>query len=123
MILSRLRRQCSCPRPGSLGRVGGWGLKRSIAAREPTPMRYGFVAAVAAVAALIAPLASAANADDAPKDVKGLYLMSDYPAVTVRPGETSTVNLRLQNYNMAPERLALSVTGVPAGWTATLMGG
>ena len=58
-----------------------------------------------------------------PKDVKGLYLMSDYPAVTVRPGETSTVNLRLQNYDMAPERLALSVSGVPAGWTATLMGG
>jgi uncharacterized membrane protein len=86
-------------------------------------MRYGFVAAVAAVAALIAPLASAANADDAPKDVKGLYLMSDYPAVTVRPGETSTVNLRLQNYDMAPERLLLSVSGVPAGWTATLMGG
>ena len=49
--------------------------------------------------------------------------MSDYPAVTLRPGETSTINLRLQNYDMAPERLALSVTGVPAGWTATLMGG
>jgi uncharacterized membrane protein len=86
-------------------------------------MRYGFVAAAAAVAALIAPLASVANADDAPKDVKGLYLMSDYPAVTVRPGETSTINLRLQNYDMTPERLSLSVSGVPAGWTATLMGG
>ena len=49
--------------------------------------------------------------------------MSDYPAVTLRPGETSTVNLRIQNYDMAPERLALSVSGVPAGWTATLMGG
>ena len=24
---------------------------------------------------------------------------------------------------MPPERLALSVSGVPAGWTATLMGG
>ena len=62
-------------------------------------------------------------ADDGPKDIKGLYLMSDYPAVTLRPGETSTVNLRIQNYDMAPERLALSVSGVPAGWTATLLGG
>jgi uncharacterized membrane protein len=82
-------------------------------------MRYPFIAALAAFAALLAPIA---NAEDAPKDVKGLYLMSDYPAVTVRPGETSTISLKLQNYALPPERLALSVTGIPAGWTATLMG-
>ncbi|MGC1359183.1 MAG: NEW3 domain-containing protein, partial [Xanthobacteraceae bacterium] len=74
----------------------------------------------AAAAAVAAPIA---RAEDAPKDVKGLYLMSDYPAVTLRPGETSTVALRLHNYDSAPERLALSVAGVPTGWTATLMGG
>ncbi len=83
-------------------------------------MRYGFIAAVAAFAAVFA---AAANAQDAPKDVKGLYLTADYPAVTVRPGETSTVNLQLRNYDVAPERLTLSVSGVPKGWTATLMGG
>jgi len=85
-------------------------------------MRCRFIAALAlaAAAAVFAPIA---QADDAPKDVKGLYLMSDYPAVTLRPGETSTVTLRLHNYELAPERLALSVSGVPAGWTATLMGG
>ncbi len=83
-------------------------------------MRYRLIAAVTAFAALLAPIA---KADDAAKDVKGLYLMSDYPAVTLRPGETSSINLRLQNYGMAPDRLALSVSGVPAGWTATLMGG
>jgi uncharacterized membrane protein len=83
-------------------------------------MRYGFIAAVAAFAVVFAP---AAKSDDAPKDIKGIYFMSDYPAVTLRPGETSTVSLRLQNYDLAPERLALSVSGVPAGWTATLMGG
>jgi len=83
-------------------------------------MRYGFIAAIAAFAVVFAP---AAKSDDAPKDIKGIYFMSDYPAVTLRPGETSTVSLRLQNYDMAPERLALSVSGVPAGWTATLMGG
>ena len=49
--------------------------------------------------------------------------MSDYPAVTLRPGETSSISLKLQNYDLPPERLALSVSGVPAGWTATLMGG
>jgi uncharacterized membrane protein len=99
-------------------------------------MRYGFIAALAAFAVLFAPPAhvisdlvisnlviSKALADDASKDVKGIFLMSDFPAVTVRPGETSTVNLKLQNYNTTPERLALSVSGVPTGWTATLMGG
>ncbi|MGC1777848.1 MAG: NEW3 domain-containing protein [Xanthobacteraceae bacterium] len=89
-------------------------------------MRFRFVAAHAAfLAAFLAAVAAApaVKADDAPKDVKGLFLMSDYPAVTLRPGETSTVDLRLQNYDMAPERLGLSVSGVPSGWTATLMGG
>jgi uncharacterized membrane protein len=83
-------------------------------------MRYGLIAAFAAFAVVIAP---AVKADDAPKDVKGIFLMSDFPAVTLRPGETSTVSLRLQNYDTAPDRLALSVAGVPKGWTATLMGG
>ena len=88
-------------------------------------MRYRFVATTVAVsfaafAALATPIA---QAEDASKDVKGLFLTSDYPAVTVRPGETSSISLKLQNYNLPPERLALSVSGVPAGWTATLMGG
>ena len=93
-------------------------------------MRYRIIAAhaafLAAFAVLLAPVVtftSKAMAGDAPKDVKGLYLLSDYPAVTLRPGETSTVSLRLQNYDMAPERLGLSVSGVPTGWTATLLGG
>jgi uncharacterized membrane protein len=65
----------------------------------------------------------AAHAEDKPADVKGLFLMTDYPAVTVQPGTTSNVSLRLQNYGLAPERLALKVNGAPAGWTATLLGG
>ena len=83
-------------------------------------MRYGLIAVLAGFAVVFG---LAAKADDTPKDVKGLYLLSDYPAVTVRPGETSTLSLRLQNYNVPPERLALSVSGVPAGWTAILLGG
>ena len=83
-------------------------------------MRYGFIAAVAALSAV---LASAALAQDAPKDVKGLYLTSDYPAVSVRPGETSTVNMQLHNYDVPPQLLKLGVAGVPDGWTATFIGG
>ena len=55
-------------------------------------------------------------ADSKAPDVKGLYLMTDYPAVSVQPGTTSTINLRLRNYGLAPERLSLSIAGVPAGW-------
>lgn len=56
-------------------------------------------------------------------DIKGLYLLTDYPAISVQPGATSTVNIKLHNYDMVPERLSLSVNGVPHGWTATLLGG
>ena len=64
-----------------------------------------------------------AFAADTKPDVKGLYLLTDYPAVSVQPGTTSTVDLKLRNYGLAPERLALTVSGVPKGWTATLLGG
>ncbi|TMJ50155.1 MAG: hypothetical protein E6G85_19030 [Alphaproteobacteria bacterium] len=65
----------------------------------------------------------AAHAAEPPRDIKGLYLMTDYPAITVRPGTTSNIPLRLQNYGLGPQRYQLSVAGVPSGWTATLLGG
>jgi uncharacterized membrane protein len=86
-------------------------------------MRYRVIAVFSVVLSVLA-LCGFARAQGSPKnDVKGLFLLTDFPAVSVRPGTTSTVSLRLQNYNMSPERLALSVAGVPAGWTATLVGG
>ena len=75
--------------------------------------------AILAVATVL--LAPSAGAEETPKDVKGVYLLTDYPAVTVRPGTTSTISLRLQNYGQAPERLALSLNSVPSGWTAVSM--
>ncbi|HEY6255767.1 MAG TPA: NEW3 domain-containing protein [Xanthobacteraceae bacterium] len=86
-------------------------------------MRCRVIAVFAVVLAVLAPCGFA-GAQDPPKiNVKGLFLLTDYPAVSVRPGATSTVSLRLQNYDLPPERLALSVAGVPTGWTATLVGG
>ncbi|MBS0245563.1 MAG: hypothetical protein JSR61_03005 [Proteobacteria bacterium] len=81
-------------------------------------MNYRLLAIAAAFCAFAAPAFAADT-----HDVKGLYLLTDYPAVTVQPGATSTINIKLHNYDMAPERLALSVGGVPKGWTATLLGG
>ncbi|MGH6769161.1 MAG: NEW3 domain-containing protein [Xanthobacteraceae bacterium] len=85
-------------------------------------MRYRVIALFALVFAVLC-VAPPAGAQDAKHDVKGLFLLTDYPAVSVRPGTTSTINMRLQNYALPPERLALSVGGVPQGWTATLVGG
>jgi len=96
-----------------------FGVFRLIKIGNGVSMRYAFVA----LTAFLAFATPAAAADEAPAGVKGLYLLSDYPAVTVRPGTTSTISLRLQNYGLAPERLTLGVEGVPAGWTATLLGG
>src|SRR3954470_16077890 len=84
-------------------------------------MRYRLIALFSAV--LSAAFCTAALAEEAKNDVKGLFLLTDYPAVTLRPGTTSSINLRLQNYGLPPERLALSVAGVPSGWTVSLIGG
>ncbi len=80
----------------------------------------------ASLLALVSPAflaAAPAVAADSPKDVKGLFLLTDYPAMSVQPGTTSTVALRLQNYGLSPERYTLSVGDVPPGWTAPLLGG
>lgn len=82
------------------------------------------LAALLAAAAVAAPLTVRADpAADASKDVKGFYLLTDYPALSARPGTTSTIALKLQNDGLAPERYQLAVSGVPNGWTATLLGG
>jgi uncharacterized membrane protein len=82
-------------------------------------MTYRLLAFVVALFVFTAPVFAA----DSKPDVKGLYLLTDYPALSVEPGATSTVSLKLHNYSLAPERLTLSVTGVPDGWSATLLGG
>src|SRR3974377_2143912 len=84
-------------------------------------MRSRVIAVCLAVFSIVAVLCIAAQAQERKSDVKGLFLLTDYPAVTVRPGATSTINLRLQNYDFPPDPLALSVSGVPSGWTATLL--
>jgi uncharacterized membrane protein len=85
-------------------------------------MRYRVVALFWAALSVL-PVVLPAGAEEQKNDVKGLFLLTDYPAVTLRPGSTSTVSLKLQNYSLPPERLALSVAGVPSTWKVDLMGG
>jgi len=85
-------------------------------------MRARFLAIVPALAFATLALAPSAHAAERP-DVKGLFLLADYPAISIQPGTTTTVTVKLQNIGLAPERYQLSVSGVPQGWTATLLGG
>lgn len=79
-----------------------------------------FVFAVGMLLALAAPSFAA---DGTQTHLKGLWLTTDYPAVTAQAGSSTTIKLKLQNDGLPPERAALSVAGVPQGWTATLVGG
>jgi uncharacterized membrane protein len=108
--------------------VGGGGLdatdRRFDVVTGEVAMRASLLALVSTAFCLAAvPAVAPALAADTPKDVKGLFLLTDYPALSVRPGTTSTIALRLQNYGLNPERYQLSVGDVPAGWSATLLGG
>ncbi len=89
--------------------------------RRPNVIMRKSLVIMAAVCALWlqAPAASWA----AETEPTGIYLTSDFPSVTLKSGETSNIGLNLHNHQMPPERISLSVSGVPEGWTATLLGG
>src|SRR5215472_1624997 len=76
-----------------------------------------------AVAFLIASgwTAGALAAD--PPGLTGVFLTTRYPALTVKAGETTTVDLSIHNYKLPPQDLALSVPEVAQGWKATILGG
>ncbi|HWG03634.1 MAG TPA: NEW3 domain-containing protein [Beijerinckiaceae bacterium] len=62
-----------------------------------------------------------AFAADTP-DIKGLWLTTDYPAVQVRAGETTTLPLTIYNYGLAPQRTALTIPDKPADWKIEIDG-
>lgn len=65
--------------------------------------------------------AAAQNAP--PADVKGLWITTDYPTLSLRAGEETKLSLALVNYNLPPQRADIAVEGVPDGWNAELRGG
>src|SRR5258708_5807633 len=67
--------------------------------------------------------AMTAGAADAPSAVTGLFLTTRYPALTVRAGETTTIDLSVRNFKLPPQVLTLSVPQIASGWKATILGG
>jgi uncharacterized membrane protein len=67
--------------------------------------------------------AATAAGKAAPAGVSGIFLTTQYPALTVRVGETATIDLALRNYRLPPQQLELSVPQAAPGWKATVLGG
>jgi uncharacterized membrane protein len=55
--------------------------------------------------------------------VSGIFLTTQYPALTVRAGEPATIDLAIHNYRQPPQAFALSVPQSPSDWKAILLGG
>jgi uncharacterized membrane protein len=68
-------------------------------------------------------IAGAAMAADAPSGPAGIFLTTRYPALTVRSGETTTLDLSMRNVKQPPQTLTLSVPEIASGWKATILGG
>jgi uncharacterized membrane protein len=68
-------------------------------------------------------LGGTALAADQPQGISGVFLTTRYPALTVKTGETTTVDLSVHNYKLPPQQLALSVPDIAQGWKASILGG
>ena len=77
---------------------------------------------VATLFLMLSALAVPVHAADS-KAPAGLWLTTDFPALAVRAGETTAIKMKLQNAELPPQRVSLSVNGVPQGWKATVLGG
>src|SRR6266849_5075412 len=102
--------RCRC------GPADGLGNRRT--GRIPSMVRW-----LLAVSLLSMVSATAAVAADAPAGIIGLFVTTKYPALTIRAGETTTIDLSVRNFKLPPQLLSLSVPQVPNGWKATILGG
>src|SRR5215469_15661375 len=68
-------------------------------------------------------VAAAEAADKPTSNITGIYLTTRYPALTVRAGESTTIDFSLRNFNRPPQELSLSVPEIAEGWKATVLGG
>jgi uncharacterized membrane protein len=88
-------------------------------------LRRLFAVAVVAVSAwtLIPAMCPKAMAADPSPTLTGVFLTTRYPTLTVKAGETTTIDLAINNYKLPPQDLMLSVPEAAPGWKATVLGG
>jgi uncharacterized membrane protein len=78
--------------------------------------------AVTFLVATVWTMSQTASAAEQP-GLSGVFLTTRYPALTVKAGETTTIDLAINNYKLPPQQLMLSVPEVAQGWKATVLGG
>ena len=85
---------------------------------------------IAGASALLAVPVLAQTADGAggsattqPDKLKGLWLTTGFPSRSADVGGSVNIDLNLQNKALPPQRVALSVDGVPSGWKSEFVGG
>ena len=57
-----------------------------------------------------------------PPPTPGFFLTTPFPDFTIAAGETADIRLTLKNTGLPPQRTAVSVGGLPTGWTSSLKG-
>ncbi|HEY1301695.1 MAG TPA: NEW3 domain-containing protein [Stellaceae bacterium] len=86
-------------------------------------MRRGALAGAIGLAVLFCFVGGPAGAAETPPGITGVYLTTRYPALTVRAGETATIDFALRNFRQPPQQFSLSAPVVANGWKATILGG
>ncbi|HTV90915.1 MAG TPA: NEW3 domain-containing protein [Stellaceae bacterium] len=78
---------------------------------------------VAALLMLILPVGAVHAAGPAGLGITGIFVTTKYPTLTIRAGETTTLDLSVHNFKLPPELLQLSLPQVAPGWKAQILGG
>ena len=81
------------------------------------------MAALALALTLLASCAMAESLDTAPAAEPYIELSTQYPALTVKAGDSLTFDLDLDNYSGVSQDITLSVAEIPEGWEGTFSAG
>ena len=83
---------------------------------------FGRAAALTTAIFFTATVSAFALEANAPPPIKGLWLATDFPSLTLHAGGDTSLPLTLYSYGLAPQRTSLSIEGAPAGWKAEIDG-
>jgi uncharacterized membrane protein len=86
-------------------------------------LRRLVVVAILILLAGLGPAGQAAPAAEQAQGITGVFLTTRYPSLTVKAGETTTIDLAIHNYKLPPQQMSLSVPEAASGWKATVLGG
>jgi uncharacterized membrane protein len=76
-----------------------------------------------AVSFLLVLSVAAAGAAGQQSSITGLFVTTKYPALTVKAGETTTVDVVVRNFKLPPQVLQLGMAETAQGWKAAILGG